>query len=230
VVGIDATMLKVFGGALLIIVTARLIGMEYSGGTIRVLLSRGVGRLQLLLGKLTAVALVALALSVAGAAYSFLLKLILLVVKFGNLDILTKAPATFWQDSGVLYLTILISFGTAILLAAAVAVLGRSLAFGLTVGIVWFPAENFATLFLFLASRITGNDFWSVATGDLLGPNLNVMGQLVLPDRAADVGAVGLTPPVVPVTGGHTLLVTAVWAAIFLAVALILTWRRDVKE
>ncbi len=230
VVGIDATMLKVFGGALLIVVTARLIGMEYSNGTIRVLLSRGVGRLQLLLGKLTAVALVALALSVAGVAYSFLLKVILLAVKFGSLDILTKAPSTFWQDSWVLYLTILISFGTAILLAAAVAVLGRSLAFGLTVGIVWFPAENFATLFLFLASRITGNDFWAVASGDLLGPNLNVMGQLVLPDRAADVGLARLTPPVVPVTGGHTLLVTAIWAAIFLAVALILTWRRDVKE
>ena len=64
----------------------------------------------------------------------------------------------------MLYLTVLISFGTAILLAAAVAVLGRSLAFGLTVGIVWFPAENFATLSLLLASRLTGNDFWSVAT------------------------------------------------------------------
>ena len=74
-------MLKVFGGALLIVVTARLIGMEYSGGTIRVLLSRGVGRLQLSLGKLTAVTLVALALSVAGAAYSFLLEVILLAVK-----------------------------------------------------------------------------------------------------------------------------------------------------
>ncbi|HEV8194568.1 MAG TPA: ABC transporter permease [Ktedonobacterales bacterium] len=230
VVGVDATMLKVFGGALLIVVTARLIGMEYSSGTIRVVLARGVGRLQLLLGKLTAVTLVALALSGAGVAYSFLLKLIVLAVKFGSLDILTKAPSTFWQDSWVLYLTILISFGTAILLAAAVAVVGRSLAFGLTVGIVWFPAENFATLFLFLASSLTGSNFWAVATGDLLGPNLNVMGHLVLPDRAAYVGAVGLTPPVVPVTGGHTLLVTAVWAAIFLAVAIILTWRRDVKE
>jgi ABC-type transport system involved in multi-copper enzyme maturation permease subunit len=230
VVGVDATMLKVFGGALLIIVTARLIGMEYSSGTIRVLLSRGVGRLQLLLGKLTAVTLVALALSVAGVAYSFLLKVILLAVKFGSLDILTKAPATFWQDSGVLYLTVLISFGTAILLAAAVAVLGRSLAFGLTAGIVWFPAENFAALFLFAASRLTGSNFWSLVSGDLLGPNLNVMALSVLPLRAAAVGSVTFTTPFVPVTGGHTLLVTAIWAAIFFVVAVVLTWRRDVKE
>ena len=230
VFGADATILKVFGGALLIVVTARLIGMEYSGGTIRVLLSRGVGRVQLLLGKFTAVTLVALALSVAGVAYSFLLKVIVLAVKFGSLDILTKAPATFWQDLWVLYLTVLVSFGVAILLAAAVAVLGRSLAFGLTLGIVWFPAENFVTLFLLIASKLTNNNFWAVASGDLLGPNLNVMGQLVLPARAAAVGAVNFTPPLVPVTGGHTLLVTAIWAVIFLAVAVILTWRRDVKE
>ena len=230
IVGIDATMLKVFGEALLIVVTARLIGMEYSGGTIRVLLARGVGRVQLLFGKLTAVTLIALALSIIGVVYSFLLKVIVLAVKFGSLDMLTKAPSTFWQDCWVLYLTVLISFGAAILLAAAVAVLGRSLAFGLTAGIVWFPAENFATFFLLVASRLTNNDFWSIASGDLLGPNLNVMAQMVLPPRGAIGGLTLFTPPAVPVTGGHTLLVTAVWSVIFLATAVILTWRRDVKE
>ncbi len=229
-IGTDSTMLKVFGGALLIVVAARLIGMEYSGGTIRVLLSRGVGRLQLLFGKLTAVALVALVLSISGVAYTFVLKLLVLSVKFGNLDILTKAPSTLWQDSGVLYLTILVSFGTAILLAAAVTVVGRSLAFGMTIGIVWFPAESFATIFLLVATRLTSNTFWSIASGDLLGPNLDVMGALVLPARAAAVGDVSFTPPLVPVTGGHTLLVTAVWAAVFFVVAVVLTWRRDVQE
>src|SRR5262249_2049608 len=38
-------VLRVFSGPFLIVVTARLIGMEYSSGTIRVLLARGVGRL-----------------------------------------------------------------------------------------------------------------------------------------------------------------------------------------
>src|SRR5512146_1388765 len=38
--GVDMMVLKVFGGAFMILVTARLIGMEYSGGTIRVLLGR----------------------------------------------------------------------------------------------------------------------------------------------------------------------------------------------
>src|SRR5262249_31425550 len=147
--------------------------------------------------------------------YALLLEVLLLLLKVGSLEVLTKAPATFWQDSWVLYLTILISFGTAILLATAVAVLGRSLAFGLAVGIVWFPAENFAALYLFAASRLTGSNFWSLLSGDLLGPNLNVMALSVLPLRAVAVGSVTFTTPFVPVTGGHTLLVTAIWAAVF---------------
>jgi hypothetical protein len=32
------------------------------------------------------------------------------------------------------------------------------------------------------------------------------------------------------VDGGHTLLVTALWAIVFAAVAIVLTARRDVKE
>src|SRR5215469_3983313 len=163
-IGVDSSMLRVFGGALLIVVTARLIGMEYSGGTIRVVLSRGVGRLQLLFGKLTAIVIVALILSVAGVAYSFLLKVLVLALKFGNLDVLTKAPSTLWQDGGVLYLTVLVSFATAILLATAAAVVSRSLAFGLTAGIVWFPAESFATVFLLIATRLTNDTAWSVAS------------------------------------------------------------------
>src|SRR5262249_37560536 len=57
--GNNLLVLRVFSGPFLIIVTARLIGMEYSGGTIRVLLARGVGRLQLIAVKLLTAGLVA---------------------------------------------------------------------------------------------------------------------------------------------------------------------------
>src|SRR5262249_42193714 len=50
--GNNLLVLRVFSGPFLIVVTARLIGMEYSSGTIRVLLARGVGRLQLVTAKL----------------------------------------------------------------------------------------------------------------------------------------------------------------------------------
>src|SRR5262249_59351907 len=49
-------------GIFLLVVSARLVGMEYSGGTIRVLLARGTGRVRLLLAKLTALVLLGLVL------------------------------------------------------------------------------------------------------------------------------------------------------------------------
>ena len=73
---------------------------------------------------------------------------------------------------------------------------------------------------------MTGSDFWLNVTAYLLGPNLNLMpNQIVL----NYVGSLGATPWVA-VDGGHTLLITAIYAIIFAAIAIILTWRRDVME
>jgi ABC-2 type transport system permease protein len=55
--GLDCV--RVFGGICLIIVAARCVGLEYQLGTVRVLLARGVGRVQLLLAKLVTLFLVA---------------------------------------------------------------------------------------------------------------------------------------------------------------------------
>ena len=60
VLQLDFLMVRVFIGFFLIILTANVIGREYQHGTIRILLARGVGRLQLFLAKLSAVVLVAL--------------------------------------------------------------------------------------------------------------------------------------------------------------------------
>ena len=46
---------RVFVGIFLMVATARLFGLEYSNGTIRILLARGVGRLELLSAKLLAI-------------------------------------------------------------------------------------------------------------------------------------------------------------------------------
>ena len=56
----DFLMLRVFIGFFLIFLTANVIGREYQLGTIRILLARGVGRLQLLLAKVSAVVLIGL--------------------------------------------------------------------------------------------------------------------------------------------------------------------------
>ena len=230
VLGVDMMVLKVFGGALIILVTARLIGMEYSGGTIRVLLSRGVGRLQLLFGKLAAISLIALALVVATVILDFLLTVVLLLISVGNLDLFKSATSAYWSDAWVILLTALISLGVTILMATAVTVIGRSLAFGMTVAILWYPAENISAIFLLLGYMLTKNDFWRLISGDFLGMNLNAMPGAMLPPRAALASSITFQTPLVPVTGGHTLLVVGVFAVVFAAVSIILTARRDVKE
>ncbi|MFI5271729.1 MAG: ABC transporter permease [Ktedonobacterales bacterium] len=229
--GADLLVLRIFSGTFLIITTARLIGMEYSGGTIRVLLARGVGRLQLLGAKLGAMAVLSLAILAGGALLGTLLSVFALNAVGGNLDALKALNSGFWQDTLVYIGTIALNMGVSIMMAAAVTVLTRSLAAGLTLGVSFFAADNIGVIFFLLAARLTGSSFWSLATGDLLGPNLNVMPGAVLPARASSAAAAGvMAPPLVPVTGGHTLLIAAIWTAAFIAVAVGLTWKRDVTE
>jgi ABC-2 type transport system permease protein len=116
--------------------------------------------------------------------------------------------------------------GVTMLLAVATTVLGRSLAVGLGVALVFFPADNIGTEVLFLLNRLTGSDFWLKLSAYLLGPNLNVMPGKTVLNPVSTIG----TEPLVAVDGGHTLLIALIYAIIFAAIALFLTWRRDVQE
>ncbi|HEX8034137.1 MAG TPA: ABC transporter permease, partial [Ktedonobacterales bacterium] len=224
-------VLRVYSGILLILVTARLIGMEYSGGTIRVLLARGVGRVQLLGAKLLALSLVALAVFVAGLLLNGVLTVLNLALLFGSLSPLTSLQGSFWADTALYGATVLISMGVTILMAAAVTAVTRSLAAGLSIGLGWFPADNIGVIFFYLAFRLTGSDFWTLVTGDFLGPNLNVMAGWLLPERAHAAAAfAAFNGPLVLVDGAHTLLIAGIYALVFAVVAFGLTGWRDVTE
>ena len=119
--------------------------------------------------------------------------------------------------------------GATILLATAASVVGRSLTFGLSLALAWFPIDNIGTIFLYLAYRLTHSDFWLNVSAYLLGPNLNVMPKALITSAKTEVFTIG-AQPFVAVDGAHTLWVTLVYSLIFAAVAIILTWRRDVKE
>lgn len=230
--GASLMLLRIFSGLFLILVTARLIGMEYSGGTIRILLARGVGRLQLLAAKLVSLGIVALGVLVGGILLETLLSLLMLRGVAGNLDILKSANADLWADTRLYMGTVMLNMAVTILMAAALTVVTRSLAAGMAASIAWFPADNIGTIFFLLGFRLTGNTFWTLITGDFLGPNLNVMPAVVLPARAALAGAPSqtLATPLVPVSGGHTLLVCAIYVAAFLVAMIVPTWLRDVRE
>src|SRR5579885_1862515 len=213
--GITMSILRVFSGIFLLIVTARVIGLEYQLGTIRVLLSRGVGRLQLLFAKLLTVVLVALAIIALGILINYLLTILMVSAIIGNLDSLSKLTSQFWSDAWVYVWYTLLNAGVSILLATAAAVVGRSLSFGLSAALVFFPIDNFGTLIMNLAFRLTHSDFWLSIPAYFLGPNLNVMPTVLTSGR---------------VDGTQTLVVAAVYAAIFAIAAIWLTWKRDVKE
>jgi ABC-2 type transport system permease protein len=225
---IDLSILRVFIGIFLLILTARVIGLEYQLGTIRILLARGVGRLQLLAAKLLTIAVVALILFAGGLLLDGILTCSLVAILTGNLNALNALNSAFWSNTWLYTLSVLVSMGVTILLAAALTVLGRSLSFGLSASVAWFPADNIGIFFISLAARITHSDFWLNVTAYLLGPNLNVMPTVLIPAQFK-ANSVGITP-LVNVDGTHTLLVALVYALIFAAVAVVLTWRRDVKE
>ena len=234
VLSVGMSIVRVFTGIFLLILTARVIGLEYQLGTIRVLLSRGVGRLQLLFAKLSTVVVIALVLLVVGIALSYLLTVILVAGVTGNLNAFNALNSTFWSDAGTYILTILVNMGVTILLATAAAVVGRSLAFGLSAALIFFPIDNVGTVIMELAYRVTHNDFWLSLTAYFLGPNLNTM---PVPLTSGRVLAIGQAPLYfaagqhgIQVDGTHTLVVALVYAIIFAAVAIILTRRRDVHE
>jgi len=218
-------LFRAFSGFMLLILTARAVGQEYSQGTIRLLLARGVGRMQLLLAKLTAVAVWAIIFLAIDIALNFLYNLALLGIKVGNLNALNTLPADFWHNMGLYVLTIGLNMLVTILLAAALSVIGRSLAFGMTASIAWFPIDNIGVAIMFLAFELTTNQFWLNITAYFLGPNLNGLAKAII----GTGGSIGTTPAVA-IDGTHAVVVALVYAAIFAIVAFTLTWKRDVKE
>src|SRR5437660_1199190 len=167
-------LLRIFGGFFVLILTARAIGQEYQLGTIRIVLARGVGRVQLLLAKLSAIVIWTIFILLIGLALNALLMTVQVQVITGNLNAITNLSSTVWSNLGIYVLTVLVSTATTILMATAITVLFRSLAGGLSASIAWFPADNIVVIILLLASRITNNTFWIHLSTYLLGPNLNV--------------------------------------------------------
>jgi ABC-2 type transport system permease protein len=239
---VDLSLIRIFAGIFLLILAAYVVGLEYQQGTIRVLLGRGVARLQLLGAKGLALMSVAALLLGGGLLIEFVMGLIVVAGLAGNLNPLQSLTSQYWANARLYLLAVVISMGVTLLLGVAVTVLGRSLAVGLGVGLGWFAADNLGVLVMFLAYRLTGNDFWQQVTGFFLGPILNYLPALLVPARVATVqGEKGLvtalrpadtvgTPPLSTIDSTHALVVIGIYAVIFAVVAIVLTWRRDVME
>jgi ABC-type transport system involved in multi-copper enzyme maturation permease subunit len=221
------TIFQIGSGILLLIIGSRLIAMEYSSGTVRIAYARGVGRLQLLLAKVVLLAIIGIVLM---AGYTLVVGAIATALYSsytGGLAGLDNL-GVFWEDFRYWLLVQGISMGVVILLAAAAAGLGRALAFAMAASLAFFPVDNFLVGIMALTARATKHDSpWTNVTEYLLGPNLNVVRGLIVPDHGARAA---FAPPLNAVDGKHALIVIGVWAAIFAVVAVGRAVRPDVLE
>jgi ABC-type transport system involved in multi-copper enzyme maturation permease subunit len=211
-------------GIFLLIASARLVAMEYSGGTIRIILGRGTGRLQLLTAKLVTLALAGLLLLVGFLVVSAIAVYLIVSAWEGSFTSVATLP-DFWHYLGIEIGVACVSILVNILLGTAAAVLGRSLAFGLGAAMAFFPADNLGTIVMALLYRLTHQDFWREVTAYFLGPNLNLLQSKLIPGLKG-----AFAEPLVTVSTSHVWLVIGGWAAAFLLISIVLTARRDVLQ
>ncbi|MBJ7600096.1 ABC transporter permease [Candidatus Nephthysia bennettiae] len=210
-------------GIFMLVLSARLIAMEYDSGTIRVLVARGAGRLRLLLAKLAALALVA-AVMLAGFLILCTGAMYLLINSFGDMKLIYGLPAVAWSELQTTVLAMVVSMMMCVLLGSGAAVIGRSMAFAIGAAMAVFPADNFGTIILGLISRATQQHFFADLSAYLLGPNLNILAGS-LQHRKTNAP---FATPLVTVTPEHVVAVIVVYGLALLAVSLWLTYRRDV--
>lgn len=222
------TVFQIGAGIFILIFGARLIGMEYSSGTIRILYARGTGRLQLLLAKMLALAVVGVALFVG---FSLLVGAILALMIFalsGSLDPIQHITNAFWGDVGRWAAVQAISMGVAILMVAAAAAIGRSLAFAIAAAMAYYPVDNFLNILELLGIRATGhNQPWMAISQYQLSTNLNVLLELWEPSHRARPA---FAAPLAPVDLTHALVVIGAYVLGFAVIALVRTLRPDVLE
>jgi ABC-2 type transport system permease protein len=225
---IFGTVFQIGSGIFLLIIGSRLFAMEYSSGTIRILYARGMGRLSLLLAKMLILAVIGVALLAAYLVVAGGILAALVNAWSGSLAPLQQLPNEFWQDIEMWALVEGMSMGIAILMAAAAAGIGRSLAFAMAASLAFFPVDNFSVILEALGSRITKQDHpWLNISQYQLGPNLNTVLNLIEPGHHARAA---FATPLTPVDATHALVVIGAFALGFAAIAVVRAVRPDVLE
>ena len=221
------TVFQIGSGIFLLIFGSRLIGMEYSG-PIRILYSRGMGRLQLLLAKFLTLAVVGVLLLIGYLLITGAILAVIIVALSGSLDPVHHISTAFWQDFGRWMAVQGISTGLAILIAGAMAAIGRSLAFAMAASLVVYPVDNFLMVLEVLGIRATGHDQpWTAISQYQMSTNLNVLLTLLEPSHRSRPA---FATPIAAVDATHALVVIGLYALGFAVIALARTLRPDVLE
>lgn len=221
-------LLLSFGQVLVIILVSTIAGGEYTSGTIRLMLTRGPTRTQVLLSKAGA-ALVCIALGVLGVMIIGVLSGLLFNLTTGisqNFEFFDGA----WPGHVLLYLLILIlGLFVYAMMALCLATLGRATAAGLAGVLTWsFLLEPLIETIALFGRSIDGStgSFVQSLPDYLIGPNisalLNNQSQYFLPSN----GGLQIGGP----SDWHALLVLAAYIILFIGMAWWVSVRRDVTN
>jgi ABC-type transport system involved in multi-copper enzyme maturation permease subunit len=219
----DFQFFQAFTGYFALVITVFAVGVDYQFGTLRVILGRGVGRSQFLLGKIVALFIFAILVQVCGVIFNSIVLSALISMQTGSLDAMGFILAHFSSIFVQYFLYLTLNMWISILLATFLTVISRSLTFGMAATLLWFPFDTIASI---LFSQLSGSILPKLAAS-LLGPNLNMIPHTVISQRISS-STVG--QQMASVNGLHTVGVTLVYATIFLVVAMVVIQRRDVQS
>jgi ABC-type transport system involved in multi-copper enzyme maturation permease subunit len=212
-------------------------GGEFSGGSIRLILSRGMGRTSYLVAKFMALSVAGAALALIGLVASMLLANALIFVN-------PAAPTLLKLDGSTVGILSMLYLGTletgvfCLLLGSALGIMTRSAALGLVAGCGWLIGEDLLARLLQMISASLHTNAGLQIVALLFTPNLNAVYQDTLPPPLAVM--------VEPLTGivacnsttgacrtssaGQALLISLVWALLLSAVSIYFAARRDVLQ
>jgi ABC-type transport system involved in multi-copper enzyme maturation permease subunit len=216
---------RVLSGFLVLLVTAFAIGLEYQQGTMRVILGRGVGRVRFLFSKMSALFLFALLVTLGGVLLNGCLLVVNVGADTGSLNALGVILSRCLGLLGQYYLYLLFNMWVSILLAMALTILGRSLTFGLSAALLWFPVDNILSNVLVISLRtFLPVDLTQKLSNAFLGPELNALPLVAI---STHIVSQSMANPF-NIGGWPTIAIILVYALAFLSLSVTLMRRRDV--
>lgn len=225
------------GVLLLATLAGALVGGEYGTGTVRVVLSRGVARGQMIVAQVLALALLAF----GGTAITLLLGgLVSLTIGPAVGGVNEGIPAGGWMQLLQYWLAVSLGVYAFALLAHFMATLTRSTAAGIAVPLAYWVLEGLAATIIIVIGVATGGrtgEFISHIPDWLLGVNNGILtsrvgdGPIYIGLVSRQANEVGTRPnPQVALSGAHALLVILMYSALFAVGSYLVLRRRDVTD
>ncbi|MHB8323723.1 MAG: ABC transporter permease [Candidatus Dormibacteria bacterium] len=213
-------------GVVLLTSGSRLMAMEYTLGTIRVILARGTGRTQLVLAKLVACLLLGTGLLLAYIALSAAGMILVTLRLTGSLEAAARLPPSGWHQLALAVAAGAMSVLSCSVVGVTMGAVTRSLTGGMVLSVLFFPLDNALALVLRGLHHLDHLGVWRTLSAFLLGPSLNRLPALLTGQAAP--GPPALPTPMFAMSAGEVVAVIAGWCLVLVALALLSSVRPDV--